>query len=531
MKKRSSLDRWIVFLLVLTVVIMAVMTVLVAKLYLDYRKMAQPEPVPPSAPHQVEVGPVTQKNLSPPRTGKLLDERGSPRRAEDWQGQPTLFLFWSSWCEDCEGLFRSGYRELAQKAKESGLELVLVCREGVRGDTQEKARQALDKYGIQDPLWMDPEAAFYHSFGLRSVPSMALLDEQGRLVCTSQTIPSASLLEQMGACAAQGPLEQTWAFVQTLMEGDGGLPSSYHLEQGRLVGEGSYLSETQGLFLMAALGAGDQNAFDRAWKYTQETLRDRGLYAWQRLNGENQKVNASLDDLRIIHALSLADAKWGGYGGAAQQNAAVLYDSVVADGIMTDFADLKQPSAGTTATLCYQDVAAMEAAAQWDPRWETAAQQAAQLLEGGLISEQFPLYYPQYNLEAKKYTGDFLQMNEALVTVLHAAQAGLVRTETLDWLEETMAQGPLYGAYTVKGKAAHGYEYESTASYALVVQIAIQAQRPSLARLALARMENARCFTPPMVGGYGNVKDHTLYSFDPLQALLALQAARACPEG
>ena len=165
----------------------------------------------------------------------------------------------------------------------------------------------------------------------------------------------------------------------------------------------------------------------------------------------------------------------------------------------------------------------MKAAAYVDVRWLEVAESAEMILAGGLISEEFPLYYPAYDADSKQYIRKSLQMNEAMLTVLNAARAGIIETKTLDWLEKTLNQGPLYAAYQVDGTVVEGYRFESTATYALIVQTGIIVDRPELTRLALSRMESIRCFEPPYVGGYGQITDEYHYSFDILQAAIALK--------
>ena len=58
----------------------------------------------------------------------------------------------------------------------------MVCREGVRGDNSEQAENALAAYGIQEQTLMDPDASLYHALGLHSVPTLVVLDAEGRYI-------------------------------------------------------------------------------------------------------------------------------------------------------------------------------------------------------------------------------------------------------------------------------------------------------------------------------------------------------------
>jgi len=168
----------------------------------------------------------------------------------------------------------------------------------------------------------------------------------------------------------------------------------------------------------------------------------------------------------------------------------------------------------------------MEVAAAYDPRWTEAAQAARTLLSApeSLISEALPLYYTRYDAKKISYSGDVVQMNEACVAVLNAVRAEAVFPETLDWLENTLAAGPVYARYGADGKVLPGYDYESNATYALLVQIGAAAGRDRLVQLALERMERRRSFDPAMIGGYGNASAEEHFTFDELEAMLAWAA-------
>ena len=248
-----------------------------------------------------------------------------------------------------------------------------------------------------------------------------------------------------------------------------------------------------------------------------------GLTYWRLSPRENANVNASLDDLRILEALLLAEEAWGGYAYELSFRESALYRCAVREGYLRDYVELDTRTPCNTVTLCYLDVAAMETLAQSYPKWALPAENARAVLMNGLISQEFPLYYPRFCPETGKYEGDRLQMNEALVTLYHMAKAGLDCTAALDWLETRMGQGAIYAAYTLEGVPAEGYMYESTATYALLARTALLCGRENLARMALARLEDRRCFSAPLAGDYGAVTDAQHYTFDLVQALLAWQ--------
>ncbi len=482
-------------------------------------------PVMPAATPELK----TSRDFQPDRSvlysvpeGVLTAGDGRKVKLSSLRGRPTVLIFWSSWCGDCKEALKEEFPQAAQSARSMGAAVHLVCREGVREDSRAAAEAVLAQLGLQEQTLMDPGAALYEALGLHWVPSTAILDAQGRLMYTASNLPDAAALAAL-LTYVNNPAAQTMRFVETKLTAASGAPASgYRIEEGTAIPGNTVLSESLGLMMLCAVQLDDRAGFDRAWQAVN-AMSAGGLTAWRTVDGTRAEVNAALDDLRIIEALAMADEKWGLYGHDAQIRAEALYDRCVRDGLMRDFASLEKAETGRAVTLCYMDAAAMRAAAAYDPRWQEAADKAAGLLNdpAALVSEQLPLYYARYDAEKQAYEGDSLQMNEACVAVLNAVRAGVAQPRTLDWLENTLAAGPVYARYGADGQVLPGYEFESNATYSLLVQIGAAAGRRELARMALERMERRRSFDPAMTGGYGEAAPTEHFTFDELEAALA----------
>lgn len=457
--------------------------------------------------------------------GALTSESGEQAMLVSMRGTPTLLLFWSSWCDDCKGFLQDGLDRTFAEARESGMRACLVCREGRNGETWESALECLRKLDIKEETMMDEGSRVYEDMGLQAVPSIAILDESGRLIAASTHVTDSEEIRAMIDLAATGAQAQSEAFLRdALMDASGAVCSAYRAEENQVVRGTNVLSETQGLMMLYAVKANDQTLFDRLFGYVRDEMTVSGLTRWRVTPGETANVNASLDDLRILEALLLAEETWGGYRSDLSYRESALYRLAVRDGYMCDYVEFDSWESSETVTLCYLDVAAMEELAAVYPKWELPASNARKILENGAISDAFPLSYPRFSLETGQYEGDRLQMNEALVTLYHMAKAGMDCGAALDWIETQMEQGAVYAVYTSNGDVEKGYEYESVATYALIVQTALICERDELARTALAKMEEKRCFSSPLAGDYGSVEDAEHYTFDLMHALLAWQA-------
>ncbi len=478
---------------------------------------------------------LTAADLRPDPTRRLLRYDAVLEKADGTllnvtrgEQKGVVLLFWSSWCADCKAYLRDTWPQVRQAAEKQGAHAYLVCREGRKGENWSTALAAVEALGLGETL-MDPASTLFQALGLRSVPSVVILDGDGTLLLSTDEMPDAAAMSAMlESVAPGGAAAQTLAFVRTLADEQGAVPSTYRVSRGAVERGPRVLSETQGLLMEAALLAEDQALFEQAYGYVAREMTVGGLCAWQVEAGQKAGMNATLDDLRVIGALLAAQEKWGGYEAEIARREKALRTTGLQAGYLRDFTAFDPLETTTAITLCYQAVDTFRALGVWHGDWARAAERAEALLQSGVISDEFPLYYPKYDAAEGRYTGDRLQMSEAMVTVLHAAQSGIRQEQTLNWLERQLADGPLYAAYTLDGKVAPGGNFESTAVYALAAQIGLASGREELTRLALARLATTRCYSAPMVGGCGSVKDDTHYTFDVMQQLLAqLRAAQA----
>lgn len=535
--KKQSYQRLLAVLISLMILLVAGMAIVAATLLRN----------PPDAPQTPELSPdtartnqtendelLTAADLAPDPTkwfavydGTLTDAQGNSAPLTTLLHQTTVLLFWSSWCPDCQAYLAGDFSGAAQVAQAAGANVVLVCREGIRGDTREQAEAELAECGINSAaLYMDADAALFRSLGLRSVPSMAIFSATGELLRTTDQMPDASEMTQM-LDAAEHPIQQTLTFLRRLMQPDGAIPSTYTLSGGAIQPGDTVLSETMGLAMLYAAQTGDAALFSDAWRYVRDEMTGNGLTVWRIQAGEKATVNASLDDLRILRALMEADARWGGYEREIRQRAAALYRACVVNHQLVSFANVDGSQSDSSVALCYLDVRTMRQLAAYDARWMAVAQASEALLADAraLVSEELPLYRATYAPEKDIFSGEAAQMTEAALTILNAAEIGAADEKTLAWLAARLDEGGVYAQYTASGLVAYGFRYETAGTYAVLAQIGAVSGRTELARQSLAKLENRRIATGEFAGAYGSLKaGETSYTFDELEALFALSA-------
>jgi thiol-disulfide isomerase/thioredoxin len=459
--------------------------------------------------------------------GVLTDEQGGDVWLRDYRGQPLALLYWASWCPDCQAMMGEA-ESIAAAVQEAGGRFAMVVRTGVEGETIQTASAYLADNGIDLSTLADDNSALYTAIGLHWVPTLLFFDADGVLMRAQNEEITADSAYAGVEYAMNGGEAATAAFVRDMLtREDGSVASEFASVAGTTVSLGeNVLSESQGMLMLYAANAGDQALFDSVYGYLAP-YSTGGLTPWLIYAGDPADVNATLDDLRILEALLVAQERWGGYEDEIDLRSGALYKGTVKNGNLLDYCAV--PEGWTTCptlTLCYADIATMEKLAAWEEGWLDVAANARAILEGGVLGDDFPLYQVRYNYDEQGYTGEDLKMSEAMVTVYNAARSGVLpqatRERLLDWLREA----PIYAIYTPQGSVVEGYGFESTATYAALVVTAVELGDAEMARLALYRMEGKRYFAKEgaLNGSYIGGPDEGSYTFDTMYSLLAWQA-------
>ena len=109
---------------------------------------------------------------------------GKTYRLSDYKGKKVYLKFWASWCSICLASLPDT-DELAKEASDDYVILTVVSP-GQKGEQSEEAfkkwYQGLDYKDL--PVLLDPSGQLLASYGVRSYPTQAFIDKEGRLVKT-----------------------------------------------------------------------------------------------------------------------------------------------------------------------------------------------------------------------------------------------------------------------------------------------------------------------------------------------------------
>ena len=457
---------------------------------------------------------------------RFTNESGDIVTMKDFLGKPAIITFWASWCPDCRKEL-SHIREFLNTSKVYGdINYILINRTDNKKETKETAKKYLSEQGIAMDTYYDKDMTACQELGLHAIPTTLFLDEHGVIRSWSlKPIEKTSVFEGYLKDLTEGSGKVTGDFVRNhLMDDRGGVHTIYDPEADSAI-KSDVLSETQGVMLEYALLRKDQQLFEKILSYINGVMRVNGITSWNVSNDKPSEVNSLLDDFRILGALLSANDLWGGY----DQLITSYSDEIAKCGIhnrnYVDFYDSGYKKYADRFTLCYGDLPVMSRLAVLDERFTQPYESAKKLILGGKISEGFTLYYSWYDYNKNSYVSDDLNTAEAMVTLLHLAEAGLLGDDTMAWLKKQMDAGGVKARYKTDGTVVEGYNYDSTAVYALIAMIGEIEGDKKLQGKALKKMEKMRIMDTayPYYGAFGLEDGSGITSFDQVMAMLAYE--------
>ncbi len=95
---------------------------------------------------------------------------------ESLERQPTLLVFWNTWCPECMRKLPE-INVLLEKLGPKGL-TVLAVNTAIN-DSERKARAYWEKYRYRFPVGFDHDFEIGQAFGVRGVPTIFLIDAGG----------------------------------------------------------------------------------------------------------------------------------------------------------------------------------------------------------------------------------------------------------------------------------------------------------------------------------------------------------------
>lgn len=288
----------------------------------------------------------------------------------------------------------------------------------------------------------------------------------------------------------------------------------------------SVLSESEGIMMLYAVNANNKELFDSHFDIVKDMRLKNGLISWRKEGSENSPSSATIDELRIIKALLLANNRWGDfyYKFYAVNIANSLVKHAEENGTLVDYID--NYGKGNTTTLCYLDLPTMKLLSQVDKKWEDIYEKSNQIIEKGKISENIPLYKKVFYEETKKYDEEEnVDLLLSTIVILNRIEAGENEESSINWINDQFKKdGFLVATYNEQSGEATS-QIESPSIYSNVALIANYIGDKELFNRAINKLKyyQIKDKNSILYGGFGDEKTKSVYSFDNLNALLAFQ--------
>jgi len=317
------------------------------------------------------------------------------------------------------------------------------------------------------------------------------------------------------------------AFIASQMTGPKGIYTNLKdTDQSEAAATGhEYLSESASLMMRYAVLSRNKELFTTQWRNAKETfnMAEGFSYRYSPKLDKLYPVTAAIDDLRLIRSLYEAgDAfKEPAYIREADQYGARFYKNHVKNGFLYDFYDENYKTNNSFITLCYINLKTL-GKLSIDDEWSGELQHNMQgVIEKGYLSDAFPFYETRFTYDTQKYSSENINTVESLLTILSLAEVGMAKASSIDYIEQQVEEGKLYGQYTRDGVPTT--DIRSTAIYAITAMIGSEIGDEALYLKSIARMNEFRVQdkNSTLYGGFGDVSSKQAYSFDNLMALLA----------
>ncbi len=109
---------------------------------------------------------------------RLKDIKGQDVNLGSLRDRPVLLVFGTTWCPYCrEEIPR--IKEIYRQGREKKLEVLNIYI----NETESKVTDFAAKYALPYPVLLDKDGSVAERYQVRGVPTLVLLDRQGKIVC------------------------------------------------------------------------------------------------------------------------------------------------------------------------------------------------------------------------------------------------------------------------------------------------------------------------------------------------------------
>ena len=285
-----------------------------------------------------------------------------------------------------------------------------------------------------------------------------------------------------------------------------------------------YLSESSGLWLEYLALTDQKQAFKQTYQNFKKTfdLKEEFSYRYNPKKHQKYGTNATLDDLRIIRALQIYGQRQNNnyYRHEAAQRFALLKKHCINHEKIFDFYNVDSHKTSDTSSLTYYDLLTLKL---FEGLQSSDYQKQLSFVKKGYLGDAFPLYEPAYSWSNESFVNQNLNTSEAIETLLHLAEVGEIKPESLQWLRLQIDQAKLYNGYSDVGLITD--KSQSAANYAIASLVFSNVKDQAYAKKALRLAYKFQILNheSDLFGAIGLDSHQNSYAFNDLETLIASQ--------
>ncbi|AQQ53937.1 redoxin domain-containing protein [Planococcus lenghuensis] len=137
---------------------------------------------------------------------RLQSLGGETIRLSDYRGQAVVLNFWASWCEPCKKEMPEMQNYYEGLAADADVEILAVNLTD-QDSGLDKVNAFVQEYGLTFPIPLDEEGQVREAYGILTIPTTFLINEEGRLVTQIRGPLSNDMLEELVSGLAEEEIE------------------------------------------------------------------------------------------------------------------------------------------------------------------------------------------------------------------------------------------------------------------------------------------------------------------------------------
>jgi peroxiredoxin len=124
-----------------------------------------------------QLGIIKLHRIPPPMDPVLADLTGRRVRLSDFSGKVVFLNFWTTWCPECR-IEMPALEKLYRHFKDRGLIMLAVSLR----ESKSKVAKFMQREKLTFPALLDSDGRVGRRFGIRSIPTTILIDQEGAMV-------------------------------------------------------------------------------------------------------------------------------------------------------------------------------------------------------------------------------------------------------------------------------------------------------------------------------------------------------------